>query len=135
MQKVTKGPIYDPELCPIRDVIDGIGDKWTILVLTGLKVSDLRFSQMKRQIPDISQRMLTQTLRKLERDGLITRTVTPSIPPRVDYALTDLGRSLNTELAPLAKWALANMQTIANARYIYDVTANADLPTDQRSAM
>jgi DNA-binding HxlR family transcriptional regulator len=126
MQKVIKGSMYDPELCPVRNVIDGIGDKWTILVLTGLKASDLRFSQMKRQIPDISQRMLTQTLRKLERDGLITRTVTPSIPPRVDYALTDLGRSLTTELAPLAKWALMNMHTIAGARRTYDAMANAE---------
>ena len=123
MQKVTSRAGYDPDLCPIRDVIDGIGDKWTILVLTGLKASDLRFSQLKRLIPDVSQRMLTQSLRKLERDGLITRTVTPSIPPRVDYALTALGRSLTTELAPLAKWALTHMQTIAHARAIYDMAA------------
>ncbi len=120
MKKVTNPTLYDPELCPIRHVIDGIGDKWTILVVTGLKASDLRFSELKRQIPDISQRMLTQTLRNLERDGLVLRTVTPTIPPRVDYALTDLGRSLTDELAPLAKWALANLPVIAGARRAFD---------------
>ncbi len=111
---------YDPDLCPVRDVLDGIGDKWTILVLTGLKAQSLRFSQLRRQIPDVSQRMLTQTLRKLERDGIVTRSVTPSIPPRVDYALTGLGRSLTDILAPLARWALANLQTIAVARESFD---------------
>ena len=115
--------LSDADLCPVRHVLDGIGDKWTILVLTGLKSSGLRFSQMKRQIPDISQRMLTQTLRRLERDGIVTRTVTPSIPPRVDYALTDLGRSLTDNLAPLAKWAVANLNAIAHARHAYDQQA------------
>jgi DNA-binding HxlR family transcriptional regulator len=120
MRKGTDVIKYDADMCPVRDVLDGIGDKWTILVMTGLKASDLRFSQLRRSIPDISQRMLTQTLRKLERDGLITRTVTPSIPPRVDYALTDLGRSLTAQLALLSRWALASLPAIAAARRSFD---------------
>jgi DNA-binding HxlR family transcriptional regulator len=114
---------YDPEICPIRHVLDGIGDKWTILVLTALKANGLRFSELRRAIPDISQRMLTVTLRKLERDGYLNRTVTPSIPPRVDYALTPLGTSLVTQLGPLAKWALDHRDPIAKARAIYDATS------------
>ena len=111
---------YDPNICPVRHVLDGIGDKWTILVITGLKPGSQRFSELKRAIPDISQRMLTQTLRKLERDGYVTRAVTPSIPPRVDYALTDLGRSLVAVLEPLAAWALDAREAIALARATYD---------------
>ena len=95
---------YDPDICPVRHVLDGIGDKWTILVLTSLKARGLRFSELRRAIPDVSQRMLTVTLRKLERDGYVSRAVTPSIPPRVDYALTELGLSLVVTLAPLAAW-------------------------------
>lgn len=111
---------YDPEICPVRHVLDGIGDKWTILVLTSLKAQSLRFSELRRAIPDVSQRMLTVTLRKLERDGYVTRTVTPSTPPRVDYALTDMGRSLCEKLAPLAAWALQNRDGVAKARALYD---------------
>ena len=120
MEKVIRSDFYDPELCPVRDVLDGIGDKWTILVLTGLKARDQRFSELRRLIPDVSQRMLTQTLRSLERDGLVSRHVTPSIPPRVDYALTDLGRSLTEQLAVLAKWALTHLPVIAHARQAFD---------------
>ena len=111
---------YDPEICPVRHVLDGIGDKWTILVLTALKPGSQRFSELRRAIPDCSQRMMTVTLRKLERDGFLTRTVTPSIPPRVDYALTDLGQSLVAQLAPLAAWALDHRDPIAQARALYD---------------
>ncbi|MEO0829948.1 MAG: helix-turn-helix domain-containing protein [Pseudomonadota bacterium] len=107
-------------MCPVRQVLDGIGDKWTILVLTVLKEDGRRFSELRRAIADISQRMLTQTLRKLERDGLVSRSVTPSIPPRVDYALTDLGRSLCSNLSPLAEWALQSMDEIQSARAAYD---------------
>lgn len=121
MEKVTHDRIvYDPDICPVRHVLDGIGDKWTILVITALKAETKRFSALKREIPDISQRMLTQTLRKLERDGFVDRLVTPQIPPRVDYSLTPLGQSLCAELAPLAKWALASRDQIAEARARYD---------------
>ncbi|MEO1679205.1 MAG: helix-turn-helix domain-containing protein [Pseudomonadota bacterium] len=111
---------YDPEICPIRHVLDGIGDKWTILILTGLKLGSQRFSALRRAIPDISQKMLTQTLRKLERDGYVTRTVTPTVPPRVDYSLTPLGQSLVEHLAPLADWALSHRDAVARARAEYD---------------
>ena len=111
---------YDPDICPVRHVLDGIGDKWTILVLTSLKARGLRFSELRRAIPDVSQRMLTVTLRKLERDGYVSRAVTPSIPPRVDYALTELGQSLVGTLAPLAAWALEHRDGVARARALYD---------------
>ena len=121
MQEGTNGSVeYDPNICPVRHVLDGIGDKWTILVLTVLKQRSHRFSELKREIGDVSQRMLTQTLRKLERDGLVSRHVTPSIPPRVDYDLTDLGQSLVGQLEPLAAWALAHRADVARARAIYD---------------
>ncbi|WP_156842580.1 winged helix-turn-helix transcriptional regulator [Novosphingobium aquimarinum] len=111
---------YDPEICPVRHVLKGIADKWTILILAGLKADRQRFSQIKRLVPDVSQRMLTQTLRKLERDGYVTREVTPSIPPRVDYELTDLGRSLVAQLAPLARWADEHRDMVGHARTRYD---------------
>jgi len=111
---------YDLDICPVRQVLDGIGDKWTILVLTGLKQSSLRFSEVRRQIPDISQRMLTVTLRKLERDGYVTRVVTPTVPIRVDYALSDLGASLVEALVPLASWALEHRDPVARSRALYD---------------
>lgn len=123
MQKVTREPreiVYDAEICPVREVIDQIGDKWSILILTALKAEGLRFSGLRRKIPDISQRMLTQTLRKLERDGYVSRSVTPSIPPRVDYALTDFGHELCEILAPLADWALTQRASVARARAEYD---------------
>lgn len=120
-----KGTIaYDPNICPVRHVLDQIGDKWTMLVITGLKQGAQRFSELRRAIPDISQRMLTQTLRRLERDGYVTRTVTPSIPPRVDYELTALGQALLRMLEPLASWALDAREAIARARAEYDAGKN-----------
>lgn len=124
MEKVTTRPLeYDPNICPVRHLLDGIGDKWSILIITALAGADHRFSDLRRAVPDISQRMLTQTLRKLERDGYVLRTVTPTIPPRVDYGLTDLGRSLTDQLAPLAAWATANRAAVARARAEYDARA------------
>lgn len=111
---------YDPEICPVRHVLKGIADKWTILILAALKADRQRFSQIKRLVPDVSQRMLTQTLRKIERDGYVIREVTPTIPPRVDYELTDLGRSLVAQLAPLAQWADEYRDAVGKARMEYD---------------
>lgn len=111
---------YDANICPVRHVLDEIGDKWSILVITGLKPGSARFNELKRAIPDISQKMLTQTLRKLERDGYIGREVTYTIPPRVDYELTPLGEALCRQLEPLAKWALDSREAIARARAQYD---------------
>lgn len=111
---------YDPNICPVRDVMAQVGDKWSVLVLTGLKASGLRFSGLKRAIPDISQRMLTKTLRHLERDGFVHRKVTPSVPPRVDYSLTPLGRSLVEVLSDVAQWSFDNRSHVARARAEFD---------------
>lgn len=105
--------------CPVRDVLDRIGDKWSVLVITLLGDGPMRFMELKRSIGLVSQRMLTRTLRGLERDGLVTRTVHPVVPPRVDYALTDLGRSLQGLLAQLTEWAFAHNDDVAAARAAY----------------
>ena len=112
--------LSDQDNCPIRNVIDRIGDRWSILVLTALTCSpSLRFSEIKRQIGDISQRMLSQTLRRLEQDGYVRRTVFPTVPPRVEYALTDLGVSLMQPLGGLMAWANANFAAVLAAREAY----------------
>lgn len=113
---------YDPaaeEPCPIRDVLDRIGDRWSLLVLQSLASGTLRFTEVKRRIGDISQRMLAQTLRRLEQDGLISRSVQPTTPPRVDYALTPLGRSLLEPIEALVDWAQTNHDAIRAARRAY----------------
>lgn len=119
-RRKTYEELYNPNICPVRHVLDGVGDKWTILVVTVLVDGAARFSDLNRAIPDISKRMLTQTLRKLERDGYVDRTVTPTIPARVDYELTSLGRSLCAVLQPLAGWALEKRPDVARARALYD---------------
>lgn len=111
------------ELCPIRTVLAQIGDKWSLLVILLLRSGGYRFSAIARSMPDISQRMLTHTLRKLERDGLISRTVTPTTPPRVDYAITDLGRSLFEPITAMAEWAITHQQQIIQARRAFDADA------------
>ena len=107
-------------LCPIRTVLAQIGDKWSLLVILQLRAGGQRFSQLQRVIPDISQRMLTQTLRKLERDGLVSRKVTPSTPPRVDYAITALGQSLFEPIGAMAQWAIDKQPDILKARDQFD---------------
>lgn len=119
-EKGHEGVKYDPNICPVRHVLDEVGDKWSILVLTALNDGTLRFTELRRTIPDVSQKMLTQTLRKLERDGYLDREVTPSIPPKVAYTLTDLGLSLVVQLGPLAAWALEHRASVAKARAEYD---------------
>ena len=104
----------------ISDVLSRIGDKWSVLVVTRLGGGPLRFNQLRRAIGGISQRMLTLTLRGLERDGLITRTAYPTIPPRVDYALTPLGGDLLEPVSALGAWALRNQAKIARARERFD---------------
>jgi DNA-binding HxlR family transcriptional regulator len=116
----TPGISLDPAACPVRQVLDGLGDKWSILVLAALHLSSRRFSELRRVIPDVSQKMLTHTLRKLERDGLIDRIVTPSSPPRVDYRLRPLGRTLFVRLSHLATWVIENRAEIDAARSSYD---------------
>ncbi|MGA3310127.1 MAG: helix-turn-helix domain-containing protein [Xanthobacteraceae bacterium] len=107
----------------ISDVLARIGDKWSVLVVSRLGEGPLRFNELRRQIGGISQRMLTLTLRGLERDGLITRTVFPTDPPRVDYALTALGRDLLNPVSALGAWAIRNQPKIARARERFDGTA------------
>jgi DNA-binding HxlR family transcriptional regulator len=111
---------YDPLLCPVRNVISQIGDKWSLLVITHLRFGSHRFSELLNALPDISQRMLTQTLRKLEREGLVLRTVTPTMPPRVDYELTTLGKSLIEPLSTLSEWAVEKRALIESARKSFD---------------
>ena len=103
----------------ISTLLQRIGDKWTVLVVATLGEGPRRFNELRREIPSVSQRMLTLTLRNLERDGLVSRAVTPSIPPRVDYALTDLGHSLLSPVNALTQWALDNVAAIhaAHARF------------------
>jgi DNA-binding HxlR family transcriptional regulator len=102
--------------CPVRDVLDQIGDKWSTLLLLTLGERSHRFGELRRAVPDISQRMLTQTLRDLQRDGLISRHVHPTVPPSVEYRLTPLGQSLLEPLAHLVSWAETNYGAISAAR-------------------
>jgi DNA-binding HxlR family transcriptional regulator len=122
------GGEHDPGECRlVSETLARIGDKWTVLVVELLCVGrgPVRFNEIRRAIGSISQRMLTLTLRSLERDGLVTRTVHPTIPPRVDYALTELGYTLRTPLVAVAEWARANRATIDKARKVFDTTSDA----------
>jgi DNA-binding HxlR family transcriptional regulator len=115
----------NPVCRTISTLLSRIGDKWTVLVVTTLGEGPRRFNELRREIPSVSQRMLTLTLRNLERDGLVSRTVTPSIPPRVDYELTELGRSLLQPISGLAQWALDNVGAIHGAQARFDEQADA----------
>jgi DNA-binding HxlR family transcriptional regulator len=103
-----------------REVLNRVGDKWSLFVVAFLKDGPRRFNEIKRTIEDISQRMLTITLRGLEREGLVTRTVTPTTPPRVDYALTELGRTLLEPVIALTNWAYDHHAEIEKARARFD---------------
>jgi DNA-binding HxlR family transcriptional regulator len=119
-------PVADHLLAECRTVSETlarIGDKWSVLVVVRLGEGPMRFNQIRREIGGISQKMLTTTLRGLERDGYLTRTVTPSIPPRVDYALTDLGRDLLAPIRGLETFARRNQARIASARAAFDRSA------------
>jgi DNA-binding HxlR family transcriptional regulator len=110
----------NPVCRTISTLLSRIGDKWTVLVVDTLAGGSKRFNELRREIPSVSQRMLTLTLRNLERDGLVIRTVTPSIPPRVDYTLTELGQSLQQPISALSQWALDNVETIHAAQTEFD---------------
>lgn len=109
-----------------RQILDRIGDKWSLYIIAMLANGPQRFNALKRGIDGISQRMLTLTLRGLERDGLVTRTLYPTIPPRVDYALTDLGRTLLTPVMALVDWANENQRAIAEAHRRFDDAPEQD---------
>lgn len=106
--------------CPSRKLLDRISDKWVALVLKSLSDGPQRYSEVSRRLAGVSQKMLTQTLRSLERDGMLTRTVTPSVPVRVDYELTPLGESLADLLGQVKTWAEQHMPEVDRARAAYD---------------
>jgi DNA-binding HxlR family transcriptional regulator len=117
--------LHVPEDCrAVSDVLSRVGDKWTILVVGELGNGPRRFNEIRRALGSISQRMLTLTLRGLERDGLVTRTVFPTVPPRVDYELTKLGRSLLEPVSGIGLWARQNRAAIAEARQRFDAAAD-----------
>src|SRR6202451_593821 len=125
--------VHLPSDCrAVSDVLARIGDKWSVLVVTRLGNGPLRFNELRRAIGGISQRMLTLTLRGLERGGLVTRTVFPTIPPRVDYALTPLGRDLLDPVSALGAWAIRNQEKIARAREAFEGVCEAKGKTPPR---
>ncbi len=111
---------------PVREILDRVGDKWSLYIIATLNEGPLRFSELKRRVDGISQRMLTLTLRSLERDGLLTRTVHATAPLRVDYALTTVGGSLLQPVSELLVWALDNRRRIEKTRAAFDKAARAE---------
>jgi DNA-binding HxlR family transcriptional regulator len=107
--------------CPMRQVLDRIGDKWTVLVIGLLEAGPVRFNRLKAALPGISQKVLTSTLRSLERDGLVAREVTLAVPVRVEYSLTELGRTLIEPVAALRDWSTSHFADVERARASYDV--------------
>jgi DNA-binding HxlR family transcriptional regulator len=125
----TLGHTGDTAQCArISELLARVGDKWTVLVVRMLGRGPTRFNALRREIGDISQKMLSSTLRGLERDGFVTRSVTPTTPPQVEYALTDLGRSLLTPVGELARWTVDNAPRIEEARRRYAARERAAAP-------
>jgi DNA-binding HxlR family transcriptional regulator len=123
--KLIPGNLHVAEDCrAVSEVLARVGDKWTVLVVSAMGDGPKRFNELRRGLGSISQRMLTLTLRGLERDGLVTRTVFPTIPPRVDYELTKLGRSLLEPVSGLGLWARQNRTAVQEARDRFDKTAD-----------
>ena len=116
----------DAKDCPIRNVLDRIGDQWSLLVLLTLVNGTHRFTELQRAIGDISKRVLADTLRKLERDGFVSRKVYPTIPAKVEYSLCPLGESLAAQLRPLVDWANKNQDAVRLARTAYKAPARAE---------
>lgn len=122
--KLIPGNLHVAEDCrAVSEVLARVGDKWTVLVVSAMGDGPKRFNELRRALGSISQRMLTLTLRGLERDGLVTRTVFPTIPPRVDYELTKLGRSLLEPVSGLGLWARQNRMAVQDARERFDKAA------------
>jgi DNA-binding HxlR family transcriptional regulator len=125
--QIAADTVHLPEHCEkVSQILSRIGDKWSVLVVMLLGDGPLRFNELKRKIGGVSQRMLTLTLRGLERDGLVKRTMFVTIPPRVEYQLTDLGRSLREPVEKLGLWAFANSERIAQARTEFDRKRSED---------
>ena len=119
---VTKGNVFDPN-CPTRLILDRLGDKWTVLVVLCLRSGPLRFTELRDGIGQVAPKVLTQTLRRMERDGLLTREVYPEIPPRVVYTLTPMGASLTDPISVLTDWAETHMPAITKAQEHYDAVS------------
>ncbi len=113
-------PHADPDCRAVSELLSRVGDKWTVLLVKALEARPHRFNELKREIGGISQQMLTRTLRTLERDGMVARTVHPTVPPSVEYALTNLGRSLAVPVMALADWTFAHLPQIHANRTAYD---------------
>lgn len=120
MMEAPANTVFDASNCPVRDVFSHIGDKWASLILQTLGYKPHRFGELRRAIPDISQAMLTGTLRSLQRDGLVHREVFPTQPPSVEYRLTELGESLLGPVAALVVWTAQHHGRIREARAVYD---------------
>ena len=118
-ESVLPGNPYQAD-CPTRRILDRIGDRWTVLVVGALYDGDARFSQVRRRVEGVSQKMLTQTLRGLERDGLVRRTVYPEVPVRVEYALTEAGRTLREPLRALEEWSIVHLSDVSASQEAYD---------------
>jgi len=121
IRSFERGDAFDPD-CPTRLVLDRIGDKWTVLVVAALSTGTLRFTELRARVGSVAPKVLTQTLRALERDGVLTRTVYAQVPPRVEYRLTDLGHSLVTPIAAIQDWAESHVSQVLAARENYDMT-------------
>ncbi|RFS87025.1 transcriptional regulator [Actinomadura spongiicola] len=120
--------------CEVRQILDRIADKWSLLVISLLDKQTLRFTELRRLIDGISQRMLARTLRHLERDGLVSRTVHPTVPPRVDYALTSMGCTLHETIRSLVTWTEEHQNEIAAARAAYDARVEAERKAAEEEA-
>jgi DNA-binding HxlR family transcriptional regulator len=117
---------FDPETCrAIQSILARVGDKWSVLIVSMLEGGPMRFNELRRAVDGISQRMLTLVLRGLERDGLVLRTIYPTIPPKVEYTLTEMGRTLTGPVTALSKWAYENRHTIETARRRFDRKSDA----------
>ncbi|MBY0567001.1 MAG: helix-turn-helix transcriptional regulator [Hyphomonadaceae bacterium] len=124
--------IHSTDCRAVSGILSRIGDKWSVLIIQRLGEGPRRFNEIKRMTGGISQRMLTLTLRNLERDGLVSRTVTPTVPPRVDYALTELGRDLLVPVSALGAWAIQHTPCIEAARARFDAAEAAQTPQQER---
>ena len=124
MVTTSAGPVLsgDPYRadCPTRRILDRIGDRWTVLIVGALRDGPVRFSELRRRVEGVSQKMLTQTLRGLERDGLVSRTVHPEVPVRVEYALTEAGCTLREPLRALEQWSITHLGDIVASQEAYD---------------
>lgn len=114
--------------CPSRQILDVLANKWTMLIMGALSGGPMRFGELRRRLDGITQKMLTQTLRTLERDGLVTRTLYPTIPPKVEYAATELGRSVTALLSAIRVWSEENINAVLDARNAYDARAAGSSP-------